>query len=136
MKLYPVLILTALAITGCTDAQRSTPVATQNEQRTGTEVDHDNTAVNDRDRDSAAKTPIDQNENQADINVTADIRKRVVDTKMSVNAQNVKIITQNGQVTLRGPVKTADEKKQIEDIAHEVAGADKVVSQLEVEHNP
>jgi len=136
MKLHPFLILIAVAITGCTDAKHSTSATTQNEQRTGAVVDRDNTAVNERDRESAAKTPIDQNENQADIDVTANIRKRVVDTKMSVNAQNVKIITQNGQVTLRGPVKTADEKKQIEDIAHDVAGADKVVSQLEVEHNP
>jgi len=135
MKLYPVLILTAFAITGCTDTKRSTPVATQNEHRTGAVVDRDNTAVNERDRASAVKTPIDQNENQADIDITANIRKRVVDTKMSVNAQNVKIITQNGQVTLRGPVKTTEEKKQIEDIAHDVAGADKVVSQLEVEQN-
>src|ERR1051325_8304845 len=113
MRLQPLLILTAIAITGCTDAKRSTPVATQNEQRTGAVVDRDNTAVNDRDRDSATKTPIDQNENQADIDITANIRKRVVDTKMSVNAQNVKIITQDGKVTLRGPVKSEDEKTQI-----------------------
>ena len=63
----------------------------------------DNTEVNVRDRSEAAKTPIDQNENQKDIDITANIRKRVVDTKMSVNAQNVKIITQDGKVTLRGP---------------------------------
>jgi len=82
------------------------------------------------------KTPLDQNENQADINLTAEIRKRVVDTKMSVNAQNVKIITQDGRVTLRGPVKTADEKKRIEEIARVVAGDGKVDSQLEVEKSP
>jgi len=99
-------------------------------------VDRDNTAVNKRDRASAAKTPIDQNENKKDIDITANIRKRVVDTKMSVNAQNVKIMTQDGKVTLRGPVKSADEKKRIEDIARDVAGKDKVVSQLEVEHKP
>jgi osmotically-inducible protein OsmY len=92
----------------------------------------DNTRVNTRDRDPAAKTPIDQNENKADVDVTASIRKRVVETKMSVNAQNVKIITQDGKVTLRGPVASAEEKKQIEDIATSVAGADKVDSQLEV----
>jgi osmotically-inducible protein OsmY len=57
-----------------------------------------------------------------------------VDTKdMSVNAQNVKIITQDGTVTLRGPVNSAEEKKKIEDIARAVVGEDKVVSQLEVE---
>ena len=79
-----------------------------------------------------AKTPIDQNENKADIKTTADIRKRVVAEKMSTDAHNVKIITQDGKVTLRGPVKTEDEKKKIDEIAADVAGADKVDSQLEV----
>ena len=75
---------------------------------------------------------MDQNENKADIKITADIRKRVVETTMSVNAHNVKIITQNGKVTLRGPVNTEQEKQDLEKIATEVAGADKVDSQLEV----
>jgi hyperosmotically inducible protein len=92
----------------------------------------DNTGVNSRDRDTTAKTPIDQNENQADVDVTARIRKSVVDTKMSVNAQNVKIITQDGKVTLRGPVASPEEKQQIEEIAKSVAGADKVDNQLEI----
>ena len=93
----------------------------------------DNTEVNVRDRTDAVKTPIDQNENQKDIDITANIRKRVVDTKMSVNAQNVKIITQDGKVTLRGPVKSEEEKTQIEKMAHEVAGAANVDNQLEVQ---
>lgn len=108
-------------LVGCTDSTRPS-----------TEVDRSNTGVNVRDRDGVAKTPLDQNENKTDVNVTADIRKRVVDTKMSVNAQNVKIITQNGKVTLRGPVATADEKQRIEKIAMDVAGADNVVSELEI----
>lgn len=95
-------------------------------------ADRSNTGVNVRDRRSDAKTSFDQNENQADITITADIRKRVLETKMSVNAQNVKIITQNGKVTLRGPVQTADEKQAIESIAMEVAGNDKVDNLLEV----
>ena len=89
--------------------------------------------MNVRDRDGTAKTPMDQNENKADINITADIRKRVVETEMSVIAQNVKIITQDGKVTLRGPVKTDQEKRTIEAIARDVAGAEKVDSQLEVQ---
>ena len=93
----------------------------------------DNTEVNVRDRSDAVKTPIDQNENQKDIDITANIRKRVVDTKMSVNAQNVKIITQDGKVTLRGPVKSEEEKTQIEKMAHEVAGPANVDNQLEVQ---
>lgn len=92
----------------------------------------DNSAVNSRDQDDSAKLPIDQNENTTDIGITADIRSQVVDTKMSVNAQNVKIITQDGRVTLRGPVATAEEKQRIEEIAHSVAGVDKVESLLEV----
>jgi osmotically-inducible protein OsmY len=48
----------------------------------------------------------------------------------------VKIITQNGKVTLRGPVKSEEEKKQIEQIAAEVAGVGNVQSQLEVEAQP
>jgi len=95
-------------------------------------ADRDNTATNVRDRDDSTKLPIDQNENKIDIGITADIRSQVVDTEMSVDAQNVKIVTQDGRVTLRGPVKTAEEKQRIEEIAHSVAGADKVDSLLEV----
>jgi osmotically-inducible protein OsmY len=93
----------------------------------------DNTAVNDRDQSADTKTPINQSENQKDIDVTANIRKRVMDKSLSVNAQNVKIITQNGKVTLRGPVRSAEEKKQIEQIAGDVAGGENVDSQLEVQ---
>lgn len=100
----------------------------------GATRDADNTGVNKRDADrELTKTPIDQNENQKDIDITAAIRKRVTDTKASINAQNVKIITQDGKVTLRGPVKNDDEKQMIERIARDVAGEGNVDSQLEVE---
>jgi hypothetical protein len=100
------------------------------------EVDRDNTRVNKRDADrELTKTPIDQNENQKDLDITAAIRKQVTDTKMSVNAQNVKVMTQDGKVTLRGPVKSDEEKQRIEKIALEVAGAGNVDNQLEVEEN-
>ena len=90
------------------------------------------TGVNTRDRNDSAKTPIDQNENQADISTTANIRKRLVSSDMSTYAQNVKIMTQEGRVTLRGPVSSDEEKQQIEQIAKEVAGEGQVVNQLEV----
>ena len=76
-----------------------------------------------------------QTENKVDIGITASIRKSVVDTNMSTNAQNVKIITQDGNVTLRGPVKTQEEKKRIEEIARNVAGVKAVDSQLEVDQS-
>ena len=109
------------------------PVATGEHPSVVSEpVDRTNTGVNVRDRDSAATTPFDQKENKADIAVTADIRKQVVDSKLSVTAQNVKIVTQDGKVTLRGPVKTAAEKSRIEEIARAVAGDKNVNNQLEV----
>lgn len=125
MKHFAVTVLLVLGVSGCnrpaTDSSPANP---------------DNTGVNVRRRDATVKTPIDQNENPSDIDITANIRKQVVDTKMSIDAQNVKIITQDGKVTLRGPVKSAEEKKQIEDIAHAVAGGDKVDNQLEIEQQP
>ena len=96
-------------------------------------VEPDNTAVNKRDRDSSAKTPIDQNENQRDVNITAEIRKAVLATKdMSINARNVKIITADGKVTLRGPVNSEEEKEAIDAAAKNVAGKDNVTNEIEV----
>jgi hyperosmotically inducible periplasmic protein len=123
MKKFLLITALGLVVAGCE----------QGKSGSGSGTARDNTAVNERDRGSAAKTPIDQNENKKDVGITAEIRKRVVDTKMSIDAQNVKIITQDGKVTLRGPVKTADEKAQIEKFAHEVAGAGNVDSQIEIE---
>lgn len=128
---------------GCSDTPKSKSTSTSTSSSTAVSSttpsstrDRDNTEVNRRDRDSTAKTPIDQKENKGDVDITARIRKEVVATKMSVNAQNVKIITQDGKVTLRGPVKTDEEKKRIEEIAHSVAGAGNVDSHLEVEVSP
>jgi hypothetical protein len=93
----------------------------------------DNSAVNARDDNVTAKTPIDQNENEADVKITAEIRKRVLEQPdFSVNARNVKIITADGKVTLRGPVTTEAERDSIKKIAEQVAGETKVESQLEI----
>jgi len=92
----------------------------------------DNTARNAE--STAAKTPMDQAENEADREISANIRKAVVaDDSLSMNAHNVKIITSGGVVTLRGPVKTQQEKDAIEAKAKQVAGVAKVESFLEVE---
>lgn len=134
MKYLPIALFMSLASLGCDQQSKTVDSSTmKNEKKTV--VDRDNSAVNKRDRDASAKTPFDQNENKADIGITANIRKSVVDTKMSINAQNVKIITQDGVVTLRGPVKSQEEKDRIEEIARGVAGVKTVESQLEVEKN-
>jgi hyperosmotically inducible protein len=92
----------------------------------------DNTARNVRDRNNPL-TPLDQGNSQADVDTTAQIRKGILAGKdMSVNAQNVKIITSKGQVTLRGPVDTAEEKRLIGEIAISIALVENVNNQLEV----
>ena len=97
----------------------------------------DNTRLNVRDRDNHTLTPLDQGNSQADIDTTAQIRKEIMaDAGMTTNAKNVKIITLNGHVTLRGPVNTADEKGRIAEIADRIASAGNVDNQLEVSTTP
>jgi hypothetical protein len=95
----------------------------------------DNTAVNARDRNSYVPTADSQGQNKSDIDVTAAIRRGIMDRKLSIDAQNVKIITQNGRVTLRGPVNSPDERQTIGQLAGEVAGASNVDNQLELNNS-
>lgn len=97
------------------------------------QADADNTQMNKRDRYDATMTPLDQGTSPEDIEITADIRKIVMAREgMSITAQNTKIITYNGMVTLRGPVKTNEEKSFIAETARARAGLDRVDDQLEV----
>src|SRR5262249_51619869 len=102
-----------IGIMGCEPmASRNSLPPTETRPSTTSNVppDRDNTGVNKRDQDSGAKTPVSQDENKRDIQITADIRKQVLAMEgMSVNARNAKIITSEGKVTLRGPVASADE---------------------------
>jgi len=95
-------------------------------------VDGDNTALNVRDRGGRNLTPLDQGNSQSDLDITAQIRKEIMAGKMSINAQNVKVITIDGRVTLRGPVNTNEEKRQIGDIADRIAHHENVDNQLDV----
>lgn len=93
----------------------------------------DNTKTNERDRSKANPVPGKQNENSADLKLTQDIRRAITkDKSLSTYAHNIKIISQNGNVTLRGPVRSTEEKANIEAKATEVAGANRVKSELEV----
>jgi len=96
-------------------------------------IDANNTVRNVRDRDGRALTPLNQGASHADIDTTAQIRKGIIATKdMSTDAKNVKIITIDGHVTLRGPVSSAGEKSIIGEIATRIVGAGNVDNQLEV----
>jgi len=99
----------------------------------GADTQPDNSKINERDRNDETLTPGDQSNTEADRDITQKIRKSIVkDKSLSTVAKNVKIITVDGKVTLRGPVNSETEKKQISDIATKVAAADHVDNQLEV----
>lgn len=94
----------------------------------------DNSARNTRDRSGETKTSFDQGNSKADTDTTAAIRRAVLaDDSLSMTAKNVKVITENGVITLRGPVKTESEKAKIAELAQSAAGKAKVENQLEVE---
>ena len=93
----------------------------------------DNTKMNQRDRNPNEPTADQQQNNRSDRDITQQVRKAIeADKNISTYAHNVKVITQNGQVTLKGPVRSEEEKRAVESKAAEVAGVGKVTSELTV----
>jgi len=92
----------------------------------------DNTARNARDKSDGTVAPTDQGESESDRRITADIRKALLSMKLSTNAQNCKVITKDGVVTLRGPVASQSEKDLIAAAAQSVTGVRSVTNELEV----
>ncbi|MGZ8907019.1 MAG: BON domain-containing protein [Methylobacter sp.] len=120
-------ILTAglMLSTGSVQAERITSTLAANS-------DLENTERNVRDSGDTTLTPEDQNESRGDRDITAAIRQSIVkDESLSVNAHNVKIITRNGVVTLRGPVENAAEKIKLQSITEKKPGVKQVDNQLE-----
>ena len=100
---------------------------------TAAQAPADNTKVNKRDRAKGEATADQQKENPGDREITQKIRRALMDDKtLSTYAHNVKVIAQDGQVTLKGPVRTEEEKKSIEAKATEVAGAGRVTNQISI----
>lgn len=118
------------------DQQSSTPADQQPAAQSVSPTDDtpaDNTKLNVRDRNANEPTADRQKDNRSDREITQQVRKAIVKDKLlSTYAHNVKIITQNGMVTLKGPVRSEEEKQAIEAKAAEVAGRDKVTNQLDV----
>ena len=131
-KIVGLLFVSSLCLLlGCSGTSSTAPASTPSKP-----PDADNTARN-ADNSTVAETTTAQSENASDLQISAAIRKSVVDDKsLSSNAHNVKIITSGGVVTLRGPVKSDDERKTIESKAKQVAGVTQVNNLLEVEKNP
>ena len=117
-----------LLVLACLSALSLAASASDNEK-----AKPDNTATNERDRSSETQTSGDQSNSKDDVTTTAAIRRAVVkDDSLSATAKNVKIITANGTVTLRGPVKNDAEKAKIAELAQSAAGNAKINNQLEV----
>jgi osmotically-inducible protein OsmY len=99
----------------------------------GQQAQPDNTKVNKRDRKATEPTADQAKETTADRTIMQNIRKAIMaDEAMSTYAKNVKVISENGKVTLKGPVRSEDERKNIEAKAVEVAGAGNVVNKITV----
>jgi hyperosmotically inducible periplasmic protein len=97
------------------------------------ETNPDNTATNQRDRSGETQTSGDQSNNSADLKTTQAIRQALMkDSDLSMTAKNIKIITANGHVTLRGPVNNAQEKSKIDQLARSAAGGAQIDNQLDV----
>jgi hyperosmotically inducible protein len=117
---FSVLALTVLmTFSSVIVAQDSTPAA-------------DNTKINQRDKNASEPTA-DRQKDAADRATSRKIRQSLIQDKtLSTYAHNVKIITRNGMVTLKGPVRSEDEKKAVEMKATEIAGESNVTSNLDV----
>ncbi|CAN5446516.1 hypothetical protein BH18VER1_BH18VER1_02210 [soil metagenome] len=132
MKRTILSLVSVAALAASASAADQKPTANDKEQES-TEEAADNTGKNERDRSGGTKTSGDQSNSSADIDITAAIRRAVVaDKSLTMTATNVKIITADGVVTLRGPVNTEAEKTRIGELARKNAGSAKVENQLEV----
>jgi hyperosmotically inducible protein len=96
----------------------------------------DNTKVNSRDRSGTTLTPVDQSESSEDRALTQAVRQSLMeDSSLSLNAKNVKVISHDGKVTLRGVVDSQAEKDSIDSKVKALAGVVGCDDQLEVKSN-
>jgi len=97
------------------------------------QVKPDNSATNKGDRAPGAVTAGQQQNNKSDLETSRQIRQAIMaDKSLSTYAHNIKIVTQEGKVTLRGPVRTEAEKEAVQAKASEIAGAANVTSTITV----
>ena len=126
MILAGCLVLTPyLAIAGTEPALTKNPMVY--------DADASNTRINKRDRDDKTLTPMDQMNNSSDLKITQEIRQALMKDGYSMDAKNIKVITRNGVVTLRGPVKTAAELEKISVLVKTMPGIKSINNQLQVE---
>lgn len=111
----------------------TSPALLSAQDASGGQTSPDNSSVNKRDRNKDEPTADQQKENKADRETSRKIRRAIVaDKSLSTYAHNIKVITENGTVTLKGPVRSDDEKRAIEAKAAEIAGSNNVHNELSV----
>ncbi len=129
--IYYFALLAALGVSGCAEQKNETQ-AQRDANAEAREHEADDTGRNARDREGNTLTPFDQSEKESDVAITRQIRQAIRDDdSMSQKALNAKVITQDGVVTLRGPVDSQAEKTAIEQKAQGVAGVARVQNELE-----
>lgn len=107
---------------------------TSNTGKTAT-PDADNTRMNKADQKNAQPTAQNQSNEKADRELAAAVRKAIVrDKSLSTNAHNVKVVAKDGTVTLRGPVRSDDEKTKVSQLTRQVEGVSNVDDQLLVKN--
>jgi hyperosmotically inducible periplasmic protein len=115
------LIMVCVSLSGLSMVQAQQPPAP------------DNSKVNARNRKPSQVTADQQKNNTSDLEITRAIRKALMaDKSLSTYAHNVKIVTRDGKVTLKGPVRSEHEKQIVEAKAAEVAGATNITNQVSV----
>lgn len=125
-------LLTALSLVLTTSLAHAADNSVSDTYSATEHVKPNNTEVNKRDRNDQTLTPMDQSNSKSDIDITQAIRKSIMKQELSINAKNIKIITQNGEVTLRGPVNSNTEVKKIAELAKAVPGIKALNNELEV----
>ena len=98
-----------------------------------TQTAPDNTRVNKADRNGAQPTAQNQSNAKSDRDLAAAVRKAITqDKSLSTYAHNVKVVVRDGAVTLRGPVRSGDEKTKVAELARQTAGSEKIDDQMSI----
>ena len=131
MKKNLIPLFASILIVYSSQGQQATPTPRDPTASDATEAD--NTKRNSSEQNKNTETAEKQSNSKDDLALTQKIRQAVMkDGSLSMNAKNIKIIAQDGKITLKGPVDSQQEKDTIAAKAGEIAGKDKVENQLEV----
>lgn len=125
--------ITTFLLGGLTIGSAATASAAEAKKDEKSEIRADNTKKNENDREGNKPTADDQQNDQISLKLTSRIRRALrADESLSMNANNVKIISLKDKVTLRGPVNSEEEKAKVHKIACDIAGHANVTNDLEV----